>query len=120
MWTQIADFIQKDCATVGGLEEALFIGRSSRKRAFLVAEQLTFEKIVGQAPTEKCHERFVAAVAFVVDRAGHALFPCAALPFHEHRGVSLHHTRHRLEYVAHALALADDEFASMAPLRTLR
>src|SRR5690625_5444389 len=97
MRTQIADLVQENRSAVGRLEKTLFIRRSSRKGAFLMAEQLAFKQVVGQTPTEERHERFVAAAACVVDRTGNELFPRAALPFHEHRGGSLHQTRPRLE-----------------------
>ena len=104
---EVADLVEEDGAAVGGLEEALLVGRRARERAADVAEELGFEQVVRERAAEERHERAVGARAVVVEAAGDELLARAGLALDEDRDVGVEDAVERLEEGVHGRRAAD-------------
>src|SRR6185295_15057936 len=82
---KLAYFVQKYSAAIALLNASDVSPARASERAFLVSEQLGFQKIIRYRGTIDCDERTIPARALVVKRSGDQLFPGSALAFDEHR-----------------------------------
>ncbi len=65
-----ADFVEEDRALVGEFKAPLALVQRAGERAFLVAEQLGFQQVVGQGGAVEFDERPAGAGGVVVDGVG--------------------------------------------------
>src|ERR1700687_955455 len=81
---QVADFIEKHRAALGGLEAAGFVFPCASERAFDVPEQLAFEQMLRQRRARDGDERPIAARAPSMDRRREHVLSGAALAREQH------------------------------------
>ena len=79
-----ANFVQKQRAAVGLLEEADVIAVGAGERARFVAEQLAFHQLGGNRRAVDAQHRPIGARARFVQRPGDQFLARAAFPAHEH------------------------------------
>ena len=80
-----ADFVEKERALVGNLEQSFFLGVRPGERAFLVAEQFRFEQVFVDRCAIDGLEAFADARAGFVNGARDALFAGARFAANQHR-----------------------------------
>ena len=78
-WTDVADFILEDGASMGNLKKPLLQGMGPRKRSFLMPEQLTLKKALGERPTIHGDEGRLPSRAVVMDGPGDEFLAGAGL-----------------------------------------
>src|SRR5262249_280272 len=66
----ISDLVQEQSSGIRHFKAADFLCKGPGKRAFFVAEELTFQQVKGNRLTIELYERASATCAEVVDRAG--------------------------------------------------
>ena len=74
-----ADFIEKDGASLSLFEGALVLCLGVGESAFLVAEELVLQQVLGDGGTVDCPEGLIATWAVLMERSGDDIFASAAL-----------------------------------------
>ena len=82
---QVGNLVQKKSAAVCALHQACFIVHSSRKAAFLMAEELALHEFGCDCATIDCQKGPFGARSAVVDQSGHQLFSRAGFAGNVHR-----------------------------------
>src|SRR5262249_33600832 len=95
-------------SAVGLLEEPAAIDVRVGERAFLVAEQLALEEILGDRAAVDRHEWVILAAASGVHRAGDELLAHAALSLDQHRRLEVGDLGDGAEDLRHRRALRED------------
>ena len=90
------------------LEFADALDGRAGERAFLVAEQFAFQKLLGNGGAIDREERLLAAVAVMINRAGDEFLAGAAFAGDERGGVGAGDLADELEHLLHRLAAPDD------------
>ena len=90
-------------------EQTLLIGARIGIRALHVSKELVLDEVLGDGAAVLDDERFVGALAGVVDRARDELFTGAGLTVNDHRHVVLSDDRDLGEELFDFRARADDE-----------
>ena len=83
---KFADFIEKQRAAVGRLEQALLHLLGVGERAFFVAEEFGFHQRLGNGGTVDGDERLLLARTFVVDGFGDEVLAGSAFALNQNRG----------------------------------
>ena len=86
MW-KVANFIQKDCASVGNFKGALFALSRAGKCPFVMPKQLRLDKRTLYGATIYNHQWTIFAAGALVYRAGRQFLSRPALATDEHRRV---------------------------------
>ncbi len=104
---QLADLVQKQGASVGGLHQSLLRPHRPGERALLVAEELVLDEPTGnRGAVDRDHGR-VAALTLLVQRPRHQLLACSGLAQYEHRRIRGSHLVDAREHIPHDLATPD-------------
>src|SRR3954469_15067812 len=104
----LADLVEEDGSLVGELELSRLLAGRAGERAALVAEELALEELAGKGRAVDLHERFATAHAALVQRAGDALLPDAALATDEDRNVGLRDAVDHVPDAEHRRAHGDE------------
>ena len=83
---QFSDFVEKDGAPIGRLEESCLRPEGARKGPFLISEQFAFNERGDQRATIDGHERAVGERAPEMNGACHQFLPCTAFAGDQHWG----------------------------------
>src|SRR5579885_612205 len=110
----VANFIQKNCSTVGLLEAADASAFGAGKGAPLVTEQFAFQQRFGNGGAVDGDERSGGPVAVLVNGAGNKLLAGAGLAADQHADRFGGDAADFLVNVLHGAAVADDGVASAA------
>src|SRR5262249_47738628 len=89
--THLTDFVEENGAPVGEFKTPQALGSGTRKGALLMPKELAFEQILRNGATVDRDERFVLAIAAVVERPRDEFLARTALPVDEDRAVSIRH-----------------------------
>ena len=103
-----ADFVQEHGAAVGLLEPARLLTDGPGEGAFLVAEELAFEKCGREGRAVDDDERFFPALAEAMNGLGRQLLARAAFALDQHGGVRGRRVFDQLENRTHLGGFADD------------
>ena len=90
------------------LEQAFAVLVCSRERTLHVTEKLGLQESLGKGAAVDGDERSLGAGAVLMNRAGHQLFPRAALPGNQHAARLWRYGLNQIENRAHLRALPDD------------
>src|SRR5262249_35859482 len=101
---EFANFIQKNGALVGQLEEAGFGGIGSAESSTLVTEEFAFKEMLGQRGATQIDPRFMAARRIEMERSGDRLFTDAALARDQGRSAGSGNPLHKFQQPVHRLA----------------
>ncbi len=104
---RVGDFVQKDRASVCLLEQSPFIGHSSCKCAFHMAEQFAFKQRFRQGAAIDDDERLLVPLAQGMNRLGQQPFPCSTLALNQDRGRTVRHQAYHVEELLHGRTPAD-------------
>ena len=80
---QIADFVQKQGATVRQLESAQTVGHGTGVGDFAMTEKFAFDQIARDGPAVDGHKRTAGAGALGMQGLGHQFFARAAFASHQ-------------------------------------
>ena len=103
----LADLVEQDRALMGQLELAGFVAQGAGERAALVAEQLRFEKLLGEGRAVHLHERPLLPPGLRVDEAREHLLAHAGFARDQHRRVGVRDLARHLADVQHGAAGGD-------------
>src|SRR5450755_41591 len=105
----LANFVKKECALVGQLEDAAFLLAGIGKGALFVAEQFAFEQSLRNGGAVDGDEWFGLADALVVQGFGDQVFAGAVFAFEQDRsGLAGGHPAHEVERRPHQRRFGDD------------
>src|SRR5262245_46069500 len=97
----VADLVEENRAAVGLLEVPDPLPVSAGKRALLVAEQLAFQKRIGDRSAVDRHEWLVRTLAVLIERPRDKLLPRSALAKNQHGYILNRHATNRLVHLLH-------------------
>src|SRR5688572_1729875 len=101
-----ADFVQEDGAAMGEFEAAFAVGEGAGERAFLVAEKLAFDQVLGNGRAVSFDEWRASARALSVKGAGDEFFASAAFALNQNGGLGAGNLANELPQIVHDFALA--------------
>ena len=105
---EVADFVEEDSSAVGLLEFAnAAIGRAGEGAAF-VTEQFAFQEIAGNGGAIHCDERFVGAIAVLINGARDEFLAGAGFAANQDRDRSARDTTDGFVNLLHRFAVADE------------
>ena len=104
----VADFVEKQRATVGGLEQADMCAGGTGECPTRVAEEFRLEQLLGNRPAVDGHERCPGARAGAVDGACQDFLSRSAFAADEDAGVGGGDHPRFLHHLRHAAAAKDD------------
>ena len=104
----LPDFIKKESAAVGCLEQSLFGFVRARKGPFHVTEQLAFEQRFRNRAAIDRHKVFARSLAVAMDHARDYLFARSGLSRDTDRRIRIRHPHHLLQQGLHRRAAGDD------------
>jgi hypothetical protein len=114
-----ADLVEQERPPFRHLEEAFLVSGRAGERAFLVAEELRLDQVLGNGGAVDLDERPLGALAVVMQRVGDELLARAILTLNEDVRIAPGDALHELEHLVHLLALADDVAEPELPLELL-
>ncbi len=82
---QLAHLVEKQCATVGGLEQAGLVLDGTGETALFMAEELAFQQMFGDGAAVDRHERAIGAGAGGVDQPGGQFLAGTGFAADQHR-----------------------------------
>ncbi len=103
----VADFVQKERAAVGGLEQTLLAMKRAGKRTLDVAEQLGFNQSRNEGRAIDGNKRLLFTRTREMHALGHQLLTCAALSQDQNRILVQAHLLDDFVYALHALGEPD-------------
>ena len=71
-------------------------------------EEFTLQQLLGNSPAVDGDERFVLAIAVIVEGTRDEFLACTALPVYQHGTVSIRYLLHLGKDLLHLLVIADD------------
>ena len=83
----VADFVEKERATIGLLQLADFVVERAGEAAFAVAEQFAFDQLFGDGGAVHFDKGFVSTRAGGVDSVGDQFLPSAAFAEDQHAAI---------------------------------
>jgi hypothetical protein len=105
----VTDLVEQDRAAVGALEHAHASRVGSRERAALEAEQLAFEKCLGNRGAVHGDHRALGSPAVLADHPGHQLLTRPRLASDQDSGLGRRDAADGTEQLLHPGAVADDQ-----------
>ena len=111
---QIRDFIEKQRAAFGGLNQSLLVADRAGEAAALVAEQLAFHELGGNRPAIDRHERAVAPRPGLVNEFRHQFLARAGLAENMYRRLAARDARDHLAQMLHGGRRAEQAGAEYA------
>ena len=105
---QFANFVEKNCASAGRLEQAGLGTYRTRESTLFVAKKLALDERRNQRAAIHGHERTAREGSSEVNRAGHELFPRAALAGDQHRRARVLQARDHAQHFLNFGRGADD------------
>ena len=103
----IPDFIEEQCPALGLLKPANGTGIRAGKSAFLMTEQLRFNKLLWNGRHVDRHKRSRFTLAVLVKGACYKLLAGAAFSRYQHRKICSHEARQHPVYLLHCRRSAD-------------
>ena len=104
----VADFIQKQCATVSLFEAATAHGRGTGERPPFVPKQLALQQVLRNRGGVNRNERLGGARAVTVQRARHQFLAGARFAVDEHRRMRLGKTADGAKHLLHTRCGAEN------------
>ena len=115
---QVADLVQEQRTSLRHLESAGPCRGGPGERAFLVAEELALDQVVGEHRAIHCHERPAAPLAGRMDRPSEELLARTSLAEKQHVDVGYRELERQVHGLAERGALSDERrcvAANLAP-----
>ena len=108
MQRHVANLVEKQDATVGGLEDSFVAADSAGKRATLVTEQLAVDECLAHGGAVDSEKRLIVSIAARVQRPRDELFASATLAGDEHRGCGVCDLVDDLTHATYRACLTDN------------
>ncbi len=106
----VAHFVQEEGAGIGHFQAALLGVFGVGEGAFLVAEELALQELLGEGPAVDGNEGGVAPRALGMDGPGHQFFAGAGFPGDQDGGIGLRHIDNGFKQLDHGRGLAHQVF----------
>ena len=106
----IAHFVKKEGSGIDHFKAALLGIFGVGEGAFLVAEELALQELIGEGPAVEGNEGSVTPRALGMDSTGHQFFTGAGFPGDQDGGIAFGHVDNGLEQLEHGRRLAHQVF----------